>query len=708
MKISRAVAAAISLAAIETAAEIIALTLKKPAQELPDDRDFDYYSANVNGKRFEDVYSFLSEKKDAPEFTEDEIYTVLSVQSDYMKNRFDCSDFRAQLMFKIYKDYSYKLSERCSELIKNTFLNFKYFMDEPGSDSMCYWSENHQLLFAVAEYLAGQQWPDEIFTNSFMSGSEHKKKAAKRIDAWMEQRFKYGFSEYLSNNYLAEDLAPMANFIAYAEDGTAAEKMKIIMDILWLDVALNSVNNRLVSVSSRMYGNNKAGNFYGNSIAPAMNILWGKECAEKLLSDSEISEKDKERIRETLSKKPNHILICFTDIVKKEIYTLPQAIKDIALSNESFVSKMSCGLSPDDMVNENLVGQEPHQIMAQLGAETFTNPQVIDSTLRYLRKNRMFTNSFVSYFKYLGLTALKPVNVKKFAEKHNIMTHGIATGRGNVYTYRTAKYALSTAVCKDVDMCGAQDHEWSANIGENLALFTTHPAGNGKNRFSSSPGYWIGNGRRPMSVQHENVNVTIYKIPKKIRLAETAVSKITHAYMPVDFYDEFELDGNIVFARKNGVFAAMISNGELKFKPYDKDSLKGLFSNLRKDLPWEYVPHKEFDLCREGGEYHSYITEISDCDKETFEEFKARIRSNKADFNGNSVSYSTSFGKISASYSGDFAVNDITAQTEFDRYDSKFCRAKRNSDSVTVDSGKNTLELQLSTAKRKNGCANQE
>ena len=33
---------------------------------------------------------------------------------------------------------------------------------KPGCD-MTYWSENHRLLFAAAEYLAGQYWPDELF-----------------------------------------------------------------------------------------------------------------------------------------------------------------------------------------------------------------------------------------------------------------------------------------------------------------------------------------------------------------------------------------------------------------------------------------------------------------------------------------------------------------------------------------------------------------
>ena len=258
-----------------TAFEIAKLLKMKILPDLPEKADGDKYSLNVDGKSFEDLYLYISGKQTEPSFSEDEIYSLLSKQAEYMNNRFDCADFRAQMFFKIYKDCKEKLSENCKSLIKETFLNFKYFIDEPGDDSMCYWSENHQILFAVSEYLAGQEWHNEIFTNNGMSGKEHMELAQRRIDAWMEQRFSYGFSEYLSNNYLAEDIAPMANFIAYSHDRVRAEQMKIIMDILWLDVALNSVNNRFVAVSSRMYGNNKAANCIGNSIQAAMNILWG-------------------------------------------------------------------------------------------------------------------------------------------------------------------------------------------------------------------------------------------------------------------------------------------------------------------------------------------------------------------------------------------------------------------------------------------------
>jgi len=674
-----------------TVAEVLHLLRQKPLPDLPDDAEREKYLLHINGKSFEDLYLFLCGKQTEPYFSKEEIYSLLSKQAEYMNKRFDCADFRAQLLFKIYKDCQNELNPECKALIKNTFLNFKYSMDEPGDDSMCYWSENHQLLFAVSEYLAGQEWQNEVFTNDGKSGEEHRKKALEKIRIWMRQRFGYGFSEYLSNNYLAEDIAPMANFIAYSKDEKAIEQMKIVMDILWLDVALNSVNNRFVAVSSRMYGNNKAANCIGNSIQSAMNILWGSQATEKLVSDPDIPEAEKALVRASLAKKPNHIVLCFTDIVEKGLYTLPEAIKDIALSNETIISKMSCGLSPDDMVSENLVGQSDSQIMAQTGAETFTNPQVIKNTLEYLKKNNLYTNKFLSYFKFLNLTVLKCVNWGKFAARYSIMPHGIALGRGNVYTYRNARYSMSTDICKDVGVCGAQDHVWTANIAEALTLFTTHPAGNGNGKYGASPGYWVGNGRRPMSVQHENVNITVYKLPKKKFLGESAVCDITHAYMPRDLYDEFELDGNRVFARKNGVFVALISDGELEYKPYNADSARGLLKG--RVLPDDLSLENGFDLCRKGGEYHCYVTELSDSDTETFGRFKERIKQNSISFGNGSARYKTACGEISVYYDGEFTVDGKAAQTVFDRYDSIFCKAKRKDETIRINTPSHSLML---------------
>ena len=42
--------------------------------------------------------------------------------------------------------------------------------------------------------------------------------------------------------------------------------------------------------------------------------------------------------------------------------------------------------------------------MAQLGAETFTNPPVVMNTLKYLSRHKMFRNKFVSPFRFLDIS----------------------------------------------------------------------------------------------------------------------------------------------------------------------------------------------------------------------------------------------------------------------------------------------------------------
>ena len=69
---------------------------------------------------------------------------------------------------------------------ERALLSFKYWPDEPGIDSMCTWTENHQIMFAANEYLAGQLFPERAFEgrrrewtrndelNSEVSGPGHR------------------------------------------------------------------------------------------------------------------------------------------------------------------------------------------------------------------------------------------------------------------------------------------------------------------------------------------------------------------------------------------------------------------------------------------------------------------------------------------------------------------------------------------------------
>ncbi len=691
-------AATIALTCIEIVQKIkIPITPTLPSEKVHPEA----MQTKQDTQAFINVYRFYmgSELINDDVVTEEYVYNAINKVCTYINLRFDCADFRAQLLFRIYKDCNDELSDEVKNLIKKTLLDFKYFIDEPGDDTMCYWSENHQILFAVSEYLAGQEWKNEVFSNSGMTGYEHKIKAQSLIEAWMKQRFDYDFSEYLSNVYILEDLAPMANFIQYCEDKNLVNKMKIIMDLLWFNVALHTVDNRFVSASSRMYGNNKSANFWGNSVLLSMSKLWGTENLELAKNDPKYSKKELELLEASLSKPAHHMGENFLGMIDSGAYELPTVIKNIALCKNEEISKMSVGLSTKDMVDNDLIGQNPNQIMAQWGAETFTQPEVINNSMKYIKDNNMFTHGFVFYYKFFDLSIIRPWILKNLA-KVNIMPHGIALGRGNVYCYKNAHYSMSTLMAYEVDLCGDQQHIFSANIAENLALYTTHPTRD-DGVFGSAPGYYIGNGRNPMSVQNKSVNLTIYKIPKVMRVAEIKLSKVTHAYMPKCFYDEFELNDNVVFARRDKVFVALISNGELKFRPYDKKAVAPIYKETEfVGDSSRYEITSDFDLVHSGGHYHIYVTELSSADKETFDEFKARIASNKLVFDGDSVIYESHGDTLQCNYRGEFLKNSSPVQMNFSRYDCDYCKSERGDEVIEIDDGVNSLRLNFDLGER--------
>ena len=129
----------------------------------------------------------------------------------YVAGRYDCSDFRLPSMLRILYLHAPRLDTATRRAMEETLRGFSYWMDQGEPNSMCYWSENHQILFAAAEYLTGRLMPDAVFTVDGRTGAEHMAMARARIVTWLSLRWRYGFSEWYSNTYYVEDIAPLAN-----------------------------------------------------------------------------------------------------------------------------------------------------------------------------------------------------------------------------------------------------------------------------------------------------------------------------------------------------------------------------------------------------------------------------------------------------------------------------------------------------------------
>ena len=132
----------------------------------------------------------LTEMLYQSEFLEDSYFEDVKLISSNLEGaieridiREDCADFTACGLIRFYIENKHRLAEENKEEIKACLTGFKYWMDQYDgrSDSMCHWSENHQILFAVTEYLAGSEWPDATFADG-KSGAEHTEMALERIE----------------------------------------------------------------------------------------------------------------------------------------------------------------------------------------------------------------------------------------------------------------------------------------------------------------------------------------------------------------------------------------------------------------------------------------------------------------------------------------------------------------------------------------------
>ncbi len=107
-----------------------------------------------------------------------------------IERRADCADFELlPLLWLAWEDRdAQKLGVDLLEKIKKAALGFRYWVDEPGTSSMFYCSENHRIGFHVCEYLAGLLYPIDLFTNCGQNGMYHSLKGRMHLMEWLNQR----------------------------------------------------------------------------------------------------------------------------------------------------------------------------------------------------------------------------------------------------------------------------------------------------------------------------------------------------------------------------------------------------------------------------------------------------------------------------------------------------------------------------------------
>ena len=617
------------------------------------------------------------------DLTEEDYLDVLEPYVNYIHARYDCLDFRATCLYRFYvagNDIFDQVSPsgKVRSLLEDTFLGMKFWITEPGHDSVCYFSENHEITFFALAYLFGRLFPDRVFTCDGRTGAVKAAEARERAITWLELRGKYGFSEFYSHNYLPIDFASLSLFLVYCdhEDKELVTKIKAVLDILCLDYAHSYHFGTIIGAQGRAYARNNINcAFRENTTDLVTDAIWNGT----------------KRYGGLYYHKPSQLgmfqrMMNLKDENGESYYEVPAAIKAIGTDEAPVRIRTSFGLDLSEIDNQGLLGGDDRQIMFQFGMVALSNPEIINNSFDFVNKYSLIQNEFFSPFKYFNISLLRFFGVFPLISRGlKIYPNGVAIERSNVYIYKTEDYKLSTLIDYKPGSAGAQQTTMALVLPGGVTVFTHHPLKD--KSFTSAPGFWGGYGAAPHAVQYENVCMIVHRIPKSIVFSPAPMLPYTHTYLPEQLLDEVRVDGRYAFARKGKTWLALIGASDFEYMPFNADKV-AMTEGLLTDET------KRFELVQRG-KVQFTIYELSTSDKESFDEFIARVKENAVAFDGKHLSYHSAEKDFEMTYDGDFTVDGEKQETQFKRYDSPYVQADYLSEDLVITAGGHTHRINV-------------
>ncbi len=584
--------------------------------------------------------------------------SALEANLIHVNSRLDCSDFIMAGMLRLMYLYGDdpRLPADGREALERSILDFKFWIDEPGKDSMCYWSENHQVLFNGAEYLAGALYPDRTFSNSGMTGAEHREKGKRLLERWFDRRERYGFSEWFSNIYYTEDIFALANVYDFAPDPEMRVRAAMALDQLALNMALNSFKGNFICTHGRT-SRKQVTTARGDDNRRAFYILFGRP--DVLLEPPRAS---KDAVALATSG-----------------YRPAAAVVSIALDDEATYENYQAhgfNVNQAEEMGESLTDVDNGMLYWGMGM--YAHEKTAAVTAKMWREWKLYDNAFFMGMARLGVLADKAGWLDDvFAAR--LATDGAYLHDAHTYTYRTPDYILSCLLDWRPGEIMAQNLVWTAGMGPDAVIFTQHP---GKVLAGKKPSYWNGNGAGPRAAQYKNVLVAIYNPPSTPAIGETWRYRMTHAWFPRAAFDRVERMGNWTFAKKDKAYAALYSKRKTKWKGAERG--------------------KESELVAPGMVNVWLIEMGREAENGTFEDFMDRVSSANLKVEGTDLRYeSPSLGAVEFAWTGPFKVDGREIPLiRNKRYYNPYVSAERYSDLIEVNHAGLSMTLDFRNAKR--------
>jgi glycerophosphoryl diester phosphodiesterase len=375
----------------------------------------------------------------------------------------------------------------------------------PDDDSkvaeMTFWSENHQLLFATAEYLAGQWLPDAVFRagNPYRSegpnrtrpgdltGRQHMTKARKRLIRWLNDRLRFGFSEWNAPGYYEEDLSPLFNLANFCLDEQVRTRAHMVIDLVIFDLARFTMRGSFGVTAGRDYFEQKNCG-YGQSVGDLIEVLFGSRDGVIVGGDSG----------------------CALGLLTSRRYVVPDALIEVGCDpHRRVVDRSRISLTFDEAPLHGIGFKSDEDVMFWWSRAAYFVKQLIGNSHALAAKSHLLqTAPFKDILPKIdsAADALSTVDtLKRFAiavafpgvgavvaglmggpsqsdqessiaDVASVLTEGSALTRANLYTYRDRHAMLSSAQNFRAGQFNFQTQVVMATLSLEAVVWTGHPS----------------------------------------------------------------------------------------------------------------------------------------------------------------------------------------------------------------------------------------
>ena len=171
---------------------------------------------------------------------------------DLIETRVDCSDFLVCGLIRYIKNY--EVPEQTAQRIRQVLTHFRYWMDQDGFDGMCFWSENHCLMFYASAMQVGELYPEDDFPLAGMTGRQLHEWGKGKVLDWLTDVETHGFEEFLSTVYTCVTFAALINVIDYSEEAISLRAQKLTDQMLRM-LAQHTFGGGIIAPQGRVYRN---------------------------------------------------------------------------------------------------------------------------------------------------------------------------------------------------------------------------------------------------------------------------------------------------------------------------------------------------------------------------------------------------------------------------------------------------------------------